>query len=58
MFNKNNNIFNNKILKKHLTFFAEKECENFLRSKISDVKFEIDGSIFWKNKLIGKLSQK
>ena len=55
MFNKNNNIFNNKILKRYLTFFAEKECENFLRSKISDVKFEIDGSIFWKNKLIGKL---
>ena len=55
MFNKNNNIFNNKILKRYLTFFAEKEYENFLRSKISDVKFEIDGSVFWKNKLIGKL---
>ncbi len=55
MFNKNNNIFNNKILKKYLIFFAEKEYENFLRSKISDVKFEINGSIFWKTKLIGKL---
>ncbi len=55
MFNKNNNIFNNKILKKFLIFFAEKEYEKFLKSKISDVKFEINGSIFWKKKLIGKL---
>ena len=58
MFNKNNNIFNNKILKRYLTFFAEKECENFLRSKISDVKFEIDGSIFLEKQVNRKTSQK
>ena len=52
---KNNNIYNNKILKKHLTFFAKQKIDEFKNSKSSDFDFKINGEILWKKSLIAKL---
>ena len=52
---KNNNIYNNKILKKHLIFFAKQKIDEFKNSKYSDFEFKISGEILWKRSLIAKL---
>ena len=52
---KNNNIYNNKILKKHLTFFAKQKIDEFKNSKSSDFDFKVNGEVLWKKSLIAKL---
>ncbi len=52
---KNNNIFNNKILKKHLIFFAKDKIDEFKNLKYSDIDFKANGEILWKKSLIAKL---
>ena len=52
---KNNNIYNNKILKKYLIFFAEQRIDEFKNSKFSDFEFKVNGEIFWKKNLIARL---
>ncbi len=52
---KNNNIYNNKILKKHLIFFAKQKIDEFKNSKYSEFEFKVGGEIFWKKNLIAKL---
>ncbi len=52
---KNNNIYNNKILKKYLIFFAKKKIDEFKNSKYSDFEFKVNGEILWKKSLIAKL---
>ena len=52
---KNNNIYNNKILKKYLIFFAKQKGDEFKNSKYSDFEFKVSGEIFWKKNLIAKL---
>ena len=52
---KNNNIYNNKILKKHLKFFTKQKIDEFKNSKYSDFNFKVNGEILWKKSLIAKL---
>ncbi len=52
---KNNNIYNNKILKKYLIFFAKQKIDEFKDSTYSDFEFKVNGEIFWKKNLIAKL---
>ena len=52
---KNNNIYNNKILKKYLIFFAKQIIDEFKNSKYSNFEFKISGEIFWKKNSIAKL---
>ena len=52
---KNNNIYNNKILKKYLIFFAKQKIDEFKNSKYSDFEFKVNGEILWKKNLIAKL---
>ncbi len=54
---KNNNIYNNKILKKHLAFFAKQKIDEFKNSKSSDFDFKVNGEISWKKNLIARLSK-
>ncbi len=52
---KKNNIYNNKILKKHLMFFAKQRIDEFENSKYSDFEFKVNGEILWKKSVIAKL---
>ncbi len=54
---KNNNIYNNKILKKYLIFFAKQRIDEFKNSKYSNFEFKVSGEIFWKKNSIAKLSK-
>ncbi len=52
---KNNNIYNNKILKKYLIFFARRKIDEFNNSKYSEFELKVSGEIFWKKDLIARL---
>ena len=52
---KKNNIYNNKILKKYLIFFANQKIVEFKDSKYSNFEFKVSGEIFWKKNLVAKL---
>ena len=52
---KKNNIYNNKVLKKYLFFFAKHRVDEFKLSKYSDFEFKVSGKILWKKNLIAQL---
>ncbi len=56
-FKRSKNLFNNKILEKKLTKESEKIIDVFKISKFEFFDFYIDGTILWKNEVIGKFKK-
>ena len=56
-FKKSNNIFNNKILEKNLNKLSNKIKDSFLNSSFDCFDFCIDGSVMWRDYIIGQFSK-
>ncbi len=53
-FRKKKDLFNNKILERRLKILGKKIIDDFVSIKFTELKFDVNGQIFWNGGLIGK----